>query len=278
MTITRQTRVVIPAVALFMAAGCETTTMTPAAGPTSRPAVAAIPAGMGVARRIEAAHGKDAWTEKQAVACDIMVNYGGAKMLAGSMTYETGRGRVRIVTDGGATLVFDGERAWVSPSAAQVPMIRFQLLTWPYFLAAPFKLRDPGTYLAPHGRRPLDGVTHVTALLTFDAGTGDSPDDWYVIYQDPATDRLAAVAYIVTYGTTVDEAQKEPHALVYEDYRTIDGVALATRWVMYNWSLSEGAHGEPLGDVTLTNIRFVEPDERAFERPVDAREDPLPSE
>ena len=231
----------------------------------------------GLADRIEVAHGKHAWTRQQAVACDITVIFGADVLLQGSMTCEPGGGRVRIETEGGATLVFDGERAWVSPSAAKVPMVRFQLLTWPYFLAVPFKLRDPGTFLAPHGTRPLHGVPHETALLTFDAGIGDSPDDWYVVYQDPETDRLAAVAYIVTYGTTTAEAEKEPHVLVYEDYRTIDGVALATRWVMYNWSLAEGAVGEPLGDVRLSNIRFVEPDEHQFERPVDAREDPLPS-
>jgi hypothetical protein len=232
----------------------------------------------GIAQRIEIAHGKSAWIETDAVACDITVTFGSGVLLQGSMTYQPGSGRVRIETDSGATLVFDGEQAWVSPSAAQVPMIRFQLLTWPYFLAVPFKLRDPGTFLAPHGSRPLNGVTHETALLTFDPGIGDTPDDWYVVYQDPDTDRLAAVAYIVTYGTTAEKAEEEPHVLVYEDYWTVDGVALATRWVMYNWSLADGAVGEPLGDVRLTNIRFVEPDEREFERPVDAREDPLPSE
>ena len=135
MTVTRHTLAVIPVVALFMAAGCETTTPTTVAGPTSRPAAEASPAGMGIARRIEVAHGKPAWAEKDAVACDITVTFGGAEMLSGSMTYEIGRGRVRIETESGATLVFDGEQAWVSPSAAQVPMIRFQLLTWPYFLA-----------------------------------------------------------------------------------------------------------------------------------------------
>ncbi len=279
MTITRQTLAAIPLLGLCVTAGCEpTTTTTTAAGPTSRPAAETTPAGMGVARRIEAAHGKPAWTLKAAVACDITVNYGGGVMLSGSMTYEPGGSRVRIETEDGATLVFDGERAWVSPSTAQVPMIRFQLLTWPYFLAMPFKLRDPGTRLVPYGRRQLRGVTHVTALLTFEAGIGDSPDDWYVVYEDPDTDRLAAVAYIVTYGTTVDEAEKEPHVLVYEAYRTFDGVALATRWVMYNWSLAEGTVGEPIGDVTLTNIRFVDPGDGEFERPTLAREDPLPSE
>ncbi len=272
-TITRRTLAMIPVVTLFMAAGCETTTT---GGSTTRPAAEASAAGMGVARRIEAAHGKAAWDAKAAVACDIAVTYGGGVMFAGSMIYEPAGGRVRMETNDGAVLVFDGERAWLSPSSADVRSARFHLLTWPYFLAAPFKLRDPGAHLAPHGRRQLDGVTHVTALLTFEAGIGDSPDDWYVIYEDPDTDRLAAVAYIVTYGTTVDEAGKEPHSLVYQDYTTIDGVALATRWVMYNWTLAEGTVGEPLGDVTLTNIRFIEPGKGDFERPADAREDPLP--
>ena len=81
----------------------------------------------GTAHRIEVAHGKSAWIEKDAVACDITVTFGSGVLLAGSMIYQPGNGRVRIETDAGATLVFDGERAWVSPSAAQVPMIRFQL-------------------------------------------------------------------------------------------------------------------------------------------------------
>lgn len=235
------------------------------------------PAGLSFARSIEDAHGDRVWTAKEAVACDITLNYGGNVRLDGSMIYEPAGGRVRIEMNDGAVMVFDGERAWVSPSSSTMRGVRFHLLTWPYFLAAPFKLRDPGTHLAPHGRRPLDGVAHVTALLTFEAGTGDSPEDWYVVYQDPATGRLAAVAYIVTYGKSVEEAEKEPHALVYEDYETIDGVALSTRWVMYNWSLADGTHGDPLGDVTLTNVRFVEPDEGDFAKPPDAREDPLPA-
>jgi hypothetical protein len=233
------------------------------------------PAGLDFARRIENAHGARAWAAQDAVACDITVNYGGAVMLDGSMLYEPSGGRVRIET-ADALLVFDGERAWVSPASAEVRGARFQLLTWPYFLAVPFKLRDPGTYLAPHGRRPLDNVIHVTALLTFESGVGDSPDDWYVVYRQPATNRLAAVAYIVTYGRPVDAAEEEPHALVYDEYETVDGVTLSTRWVMYDWTLADGPVGQPLGDVTLANLRFVEAGDADFARPEDAREDPRP--
>ncbi len=261
---------------LVLATGCETTqpTTQPTSHSTTRPSAA--PIGMGVARRIEAAHGLDAWADKPAVACDLTIRFGGGVMLSGSMLYDPAGGRSRMELDGGEVLVFDGHRAWISPSSAEVPMARFHLLTWPYFMAAPFKLHDPGTHLTPLGRQPLGGERHVTVRLTFDAGIGDSPDDWYVVYEDPETSRLAAVAYIVTYGTSVAEAEKEPHVLVYEDFETIDGVVLSSTWTMYNWSLAQGIHGEPLGDVALTNIRFVEPGASDFVRPADAREAPMP--
>ncbi len=262
----------------LLLAGCETTQSTTQSTvhSTSRPTAQAAPVGMGVARRIESAHGLDAWAGKTAVACDLTVQFGGSVMLSGSMLHEPAGGRCRMELDSGEVLVFDGRRAWISPSSAEVPMARFHLLTWPYFLAVPFKLGDPGTHLTPHGRQQLDGERHVTVRLTFDAGIGDSPDDWYVVYEDPDTSRLAAVAYIVTYGTAVAEAEKEPHVLIYEDFETIDGVVLGLTWTMYNWSVAEGAHGEPLGTVTLTNVRFVEPGGSDFVRPADAREDPLP--
>ena len=60
MTITRRTFAAIPVAALLLAAGCETSSTT--AEPTSRPVAEETPAGMGIARRIEAAHGKSTWT------------------------------------------------------------------------------------------------------------------------------------------------------------------------------------------------------------------------
>ena len=265
---------------LVLAAGCETTQSTtrpttkPTSHTTTRPSSG--PAVMGVVRRIEAAHGLDAWSDQPAVACDLTVRFGGGVMLSGSMLYDPAGGRCRMELDSGEVLVFDGRRAWISPSSAQAPMARFHLLTWPYFMAAPFKLHDPGTHMTPLGRQLLDGESHFTVRLTFDAGIGDSPDDWYVVYEDPDTSRLAAMAYIVTYGTSVVEAEKEPHVLVYEDFETIDGVVLGSTWTMYNWTMAQGSHGEPLGTVTLTNMRFVEPGATDFVRPADAREAPLP--
>jgi hypothetical protein len=235
-------------------------------------------AGSGFARRLEAAHGVDAWRKHRAVEADIEISFGGSPMLGGTMLYDHHTGRVRLDVRDTAILFFDGERAWVSPATAEVPQARFHLLTWPYFLAAPFKLRDPGSRLDTTGVRPVDGQPCETALLTFHAGVGDSPDDWYVVYENPETGLMAAMGYIVTYGgVEAETAEGEPHAIVYHDYTAIAGVMLSQRWTFHHWSADEGPHGDPIGEAMLSNLRFVDPGARAFAVPAGVREDRLPA-
>jgi len=56
----------------------------------------------------------------------------------------------------------------------------------------------------------------------------------------------------------------------------LDGVTLPTRGVFHHWTLDDGAHGEPVGQVTFTNLRFVEPDADAFTKPEGEVESKLP--
>ena len=114
-----------------------------------------------------------------------------------------------------------------------------------------------------------------TAKLTFDPGTGDTPEDWYIVYADPGSHRLGAMAYILTYGSTRAAAEEEPHGIVYEDFRKTDGVVIARRWSFRTWS-EESGFGDVFGTAILGDLRFVTPDEDAFERPERARELPTP--
>lgn len=231
--------------------------------------------GPAFALAIEKAHGSDSWYSHGAVAAELVVHFGGNTMLEGRMITTPEVGKTRIELEGGAVAVWDGERAWVSPPSVEMPPgARFHVLTWPYFLAAPMKLRDPGSHLEPRGEQPWGGETYDTALLTFDSGVGDSPDDWYLLYRDRADHRLAAMAYIVTYGGTDGEA--EPHAIVYEDFETLGGTQVATHWIFYNWSEEQGIHGDPIGEAKLSDLAVVTPDAGAFTRPPDAREAALP--
>jgi hypothetical protein len=101
----------------------------------------------------------------------------------------------------------------VAPASAKLERARFHLLTWPYFAALPMKLADPGAHLQLLGERSLRGKVYQAVRLTFDPGVGDTPEDWYVLYRDPSSGRLAAAAYIVTYGKSATAASKEPHAI-----------------------------------------------------------------
>ncbi|MEM9596851.1 MAG: hypothetical protein AAGD06_21455 [Acidobacteriota bacterium] len=226
---------------------------------------------------IEAAHGADAWWSQRAVSADIAVDFGGQRVLEGRLLTDTPGGRVRIELVDGSVMVFDGKDAWTSPADSAAQGARFHLLTWPYFLAAPMKLRDPGTHLEDLGDVPLaDGRTAPAARLTFSDGIGDTPEDWYVVYRNRDSDRLAAMAYIVTFGKDLAKAEEEPHVIVYGAFKDIDGVTVPTRWSFYDWNSEQGVVGEPIGRATLDNVRFVDPAADAFVAPRGSRPEPAP--
>jgi hypothetical protein len=228
---------------------------------------------------IGTAHGIEAYRSHAALQADITVTFGGKVMLKGVMTFDTPVGKSHIKTEDGTVMVFDGKDAWVAPVDASVPpgMSRFHLLTWPYFVAAPFKLADPGAQIDDAGNKPLDAHRILPAgKLTFGAGIGDTPDDWYMVYMDRDTERLAALAYIVTYGKTTGDAEKEPHVAIYEAYETVDGVFLPTNMSMWNWEPATGRVGKQLGSIELSNYHFVEPDDSTFTKPSGARVDAPP--
>ena len=228
------------------------------------------------AKPIEAAHNAKAYRAHQALRATFSVDFGGERMVEGVMTFDTPLGLARIETTDGQVYVFDGTTAWVSPAEADVPMARFHVLTWPYFVALPFKLRDEGTMLAALGDLRMDGQLYAGGRLTFEEGVGDTPDDWYIIYRDLENNHLHAVAYIVTFGKSTAEANKEPHAAVYESYTRVDGVMLPTKLVFYDWNRATGITGDPLGEFVISDYAFVSLDPMQFVKPADAREAPLP--
>ena len=134
-----------------------------------------------LAKRVEKAHGITGWRNIEVIACDITVYFGGQKALEGSMEFAPHANLSRIETADGTIMVFDGQRAWISPAEATSPMTRFHLLTWPYFIAAPFKLLDSGTHRTSEPPATYDGEQHYRFTLSFGQGVGDSPDDWYIV-------------------------------------------------------------------------------------------------
>jgi hypothetical protein len=243
----------------------------------ARAAFAAEPAGAAAfATSVEAAHGQKAWRAAKALHARLSLTFGGRPALVGTVLFRTNLAASRIELEDGTVAVFDGASAWVAPASSKLERARFHLLTWPYFAALPMKLRDPGSHLQVLGERALRGRTYEAARLTFDPGVGDTPEDWYVLYREPTSGRLAATAYIVTYGKSATAASKEPHAITYEDYLPVGGSHVATTWTFWHWSEKDGITGRPIGSGKLGDPKFVEPGADVFVRPADAREDKLP--
>ncbi len=219
---------------------------------------------------IEEAHNKTAFMMKEAVSYDINLEFGGKTRLEGTVSMTTNSSKVRLDKANGTSVIYDGEQVYITPDTAKADGARFDIFTWQYFFAMPFKLTDPGTVWEEKEPKMLDRTKYDTSRLSFESNVGDSPDDWYLIYKDPDTNRLKAAAYIVTFGTAQEKAEENPHAIVYSDYKNIKDVVMATRWSFHNWDSEEG-FGKELGEAQISNIKFFSPEDDFFKAPKKAK-------
>jgi hypothetical protein len=220
------------------------------------------------AQPIEAAHGAETFRRKDGLRFEFALRFGESTELLVEVVMKTDMSRIRMQQADGSKLIWDGKDAYAAPADADWARPRFTVLTWPYFLCAPFKLSDPNTHLEPKGRATLRDTTYSTAKLTFDDGVGDSPDDWYLLYRDDASGLLRAMAYIVTYHQSVEEA--EPHAISYHHFTEVDGVQFPTEFRFWSWSEAEGL-GKRLGTARLGGFRFIKTDKFTFGIPLSHR-------
>ncbi|MEM0964353.1 MAG: hypothetical protein AAGK21_17635, partial [Bacteroidota bacterium] len=97
-----------------------------------------------------------------------------------------------LLLDGSTDMFgWNGTEAWVEPADAELPIdARFWALTPYYFVSMPFVLADPGVQLAAAPADSVEGRPVDVVRVTFEAGTGDAPDDYYDLLLDPETNRV----------------------------------------------------------------------------------------
>lgn len=218
------------------------------------------------AQKIEKAHNQPGWNSKKALEFDLKLIFRGEERLNAHIVMETNFKRIKFLTRDSTELYFVDNEAYIFPSDADYQgNPRFDLLTWPYFLTAPFKLSDPGTKMQAEDSLSLDERAYPVSKLSFESGVGDAPDDWYKVFRDPETNYLKALVYIVTYSRSQEKAEENPHAIVYDGFEKVEGIAIPTEWAFYNWR-EEGLE-KKLGEAMLENLRFVEPEDAWFEVP-----------
>lgn len=151
-----------------------------------------------------------------------------------------------------AVLGWNGEQAWITPGPDAFPTpARFWATTPFYFVGIPFVLADPGARYERLQDAELDGVAHRMVKVTYDAGTGDSPDDYYVIYVHPETHRVSAIRYIVAFPGFFEPGRHSPEKLMrYGELREVDGLWLAHRFDTYRWDADAARVGELATNIT----------------------------
>jgi hypothetical protein len=90
-------------------------------------------------------------------------------------------------------------------------------------------------------------------LKNFTSGTGDAPEDWYVVYADASNLVQKSILYV-----TLKANKRKPRRIhtQYLEYSKVEGIPIATKWIFWGWKKGQGLTDE-LGHATLTNIKFV---------------------
>lgn len=218
----------------------------------------ATPAGQKVLRAIDAHGGLAAWyaqsplyyrfnyrpvDPEQTVRDSYILN-----------DYVNARAVHQSADQAGMTYGFDGEEAWKHPAGADLNIKpRFWSLTPYYFVGLPFVIADAGINLELLDPADWEGTTYDRVKVTYDTGVGDADGDYYILWLDPATGRLDALNYIVSYpGFFKDGGHLPEKLMVLSGKTTVDGITLPTGYTT-RWS---DKPTEVITNITVSDYAF----------------------
>jgi len=212
---------------------------------------------------METAHKKDLFLNKQSVCFNIDLTFGG-NTSSQKITTTTNSSAIKAEkSDGTITIMKDGA-IYTSADSSDWAGEQFGIYTYQYFFMLPYKMSEQGTKWNKRDALTINDKNYSSAQLTFESGTGDAPDDWYIMHPDPETDLVAYAGYIVTGGSrTVEEAEARAHAIAYHDYIVTDGVPLSQRWSFHKYKKDESV-GDEIGNAKLKNVLFLDELEETY--------------
>ena len=123
-----------------------------------------------------------------------------------------------------------------------------------YFYAMPFIIADPGTNYAEVGPTELDGKMYNGFKVSYNDGVGDSPEDEYILYLDPTTNKMAWLAYTVTFKE--QKKSDDWHYIKYDKWQDVNGLLLPEKLVWFNVE-----NGKPKGkkmDIKFEKVTATE--------------------
>lgn len=169
---------------------------------------------------------------------------------------------------------FDGSNVWISPDSLDASRARFYHNLYFYFYAMPFVVGDPGVFYEDVEARDFLGKRLKGVKVSYDAGVGDSPKDYYIIWYDPATHKMEWLMYTVTFRS--GEAHENYNLIKYDQWADIAGLNLPTSIQWYTYK--EGKIGEMRSEASFEDVQLstTAPSDDLFIMPEDAKIAPPP--
>ena len=191
--------------------------------------------------KIESAHHKSEFLQEEAVSFHLNLTFGGKERLDALLTTTTNSTHGIIEFSNGEAISFAHDTIWATKALTENQnKTRFDAFTWTYFFLFPYKLSDDGTVWSSTRLDTLNEKTYNRQKLTFKNAVGDTPDDWYILFSNPETNLIEVSSYIVTANKTLEEAEADPHAIQYLDYKNVKNIPIAHQWIFWEWREKEG--------------------------------------
>lgn len=271
----RSLQVVAAALALFAFIGCNTpsdnsTTVDLALKPESwinervekaKQRLTATEAGTIVWQAMEAHGGLDNWYSNGPLSFHFnYVPLDGSTVRNTFQTIDTwsNKARHQNVADPSQEFGWTGSESWkqVKDSTAFPFDMTFWALTPYYFLGQPFALDGEGINLEKLADKSHKGKTYDTVKVTFEAGTGSSPDDYYVLYFGKTDHKLAVIRYIVSYPEYFEKGKHAPEKYMEVlGLTNVNGIELATGYHTH-WLTNDEQAGQHITTITVDDIKF----------------------
>lgn len=174
---------------------------------------------------------------------------------------DTWRNRVRQKEAKDTSLQYgwNGKTAWkVVKDSTSIPYdTRFWALTPYYFAGLPFVLDGEGVNLALLPQTKYKNAEWDVVKVTFDEGTGDAPDDYYILYFHKDTHKMGVIRYIVSYPAYFAKGKHMPEKFMdLFGEQTIDGIRFPESYKTHQTAKND-LPGEHITDITLSEIAFV---------------------
>lgn len=170
------------------------------------------------------------------------------------------RARHTSISDSTAQYGWTGDTAWVKAkdSTTFAYDTRFWALTPYYFLAQPFVLDGEGVNLELLSQKTYHDEVQDVVKVTFDAGTGEAPDDYYILYFGEEDHRLNAIRYIVSYPGYFDKGEHLPEKFMeIVGKKEVEGIFVPTGYKTY-WLTDDETPGEHITEIEVSDVHFVD--------------------